>query len=121
MKTARPRLFERLKASLEDGLAFARGELALSVTEVEIPEPADVLAPEQIRELRTRLNLTQAAFARLLMVSVKTIQSWEQGQRLPSGAAIRLLQLLANPDMLTHLVSPRTTRKSRKAVHVSNT
>jgi putative transcriptional regulator len=42
-------------------------------------------------ELRTRTGLSQARFAELLGVSVRTLQEWEQGRRTPSGAARTLL------------------------------
>ena len=37
--------------------------------------------------------MSQAVFARVLNVSTKTVQSWEQGERKPSRAALRMLQL----------------------------
>ena len=37
--------------------------------------------------------MSQAVFARLLNVSTKTVQSWEQGVRTPSHASRRLLQI----------------------------
>ena len=37
--------------------------------------------------------MSQAVFARVLNVSTKTVQSWEQGQRKPSQAALRLIQV----------------------------
>ena len=45
--------------------------------------------------------MSQAFFAHLLNVSTKTIQSWEQGQRRPSQAALRLIQVFRqNPSGL---------------------
>jgi transcriptional regulator with XRE-family HTH domain len=38
--------------------------------------------------------MSQSAFARLLNVSTKTVQSWEQGTRKPSQATLRLIQVL---------------------------
>jgi DNA-binding transcriptional regulator YiaG len=34
--------------------------------------------------------MSQAVFAQVLNVSTKTVQSWVQGQRKPSQAALRL-------------------------------
>jgi hypothetical protein len=49
--------------------------------------------------------MSQGVFARLLNVSVKTVQSWEQGERKPSHAALRLLQVLAEqPEMVCQIV-----------------
>ena len=40
---------------------------------------------------RRKSGLSQADFARLLGVSVRTLQDWEQGRRSPTGAARSLL------------------------------
>ena len=42
---------------------------------------------------RARLGMSQSAFARLMGVSVRTLQDWEQGRRQPSGAARTLLRV----------------------------
>lgn len=42
---------------------------------------------------RQRAGLSQARFAALLGVSVRTLQEWEQGRRQPSGAARTLLKV----------------------------
>jgi len=100
VKKNRPPLFERLEKALDDGLRYARGEIQLKTTSVLIPDPPKSLTPEQIRSLRLKLHFSQSAFAKLLVVSPKTIQSWEQGNRTPTGSASRLLQLLESPDMV---------------------
>lgn len=46
-------------------------------------------------QVRQSLNLTQEKFSALLGVSVKTLRSWEQGQRTPSGPSKALLNLIA--------------------------
>jgi len=49
--------------------------------------------PSNPKTIRTRLNLTQSAFAGLMGVSVRTVQDWEQGRREPSGPAKSLLRI----------------------------
>ena len=85
-------LFGRLKASLEEGIRFAKGELNLRTTEV--PSSPPELSASEIRLMRRSLEMSQGVFARTLNVSVKTVQSWEQGERKPSQAALRLLQIM---------------------------
>ncbi len=42
-----------------------------------------------------RVRVSQAEFARLLGVWVRTLQDWAQGRREPSGAAKTLLRIAA--------------------------
>ena len=50
---------------------------------------------------RQRAGLSQARFATLLGVSVRTLQEWEQGRRQPSGAAKTLLKVAERyPEIL---------------------
>ena len=54
-----------------------------------------------VATIRERTGLSQAKFAALLGVSVRTLQEWEQGRRAPSGAARTLLMVAAkNPRAL---------------------
>ncbi|MGH8225796.1 MAG: helix-turn-helix domain-containing protein [Gammaproteobacteria bacterium] len=59
--------------------------------------------PDDVRDIRERMDLTQSAFAALLGVSVRTLQDWEQGRRQPHGAALSLLRVAdKHPRALLH-------------------
>lgn len=61
-------------------------------------------APAPPQAIRARLNLSQAAFAGLMGVSVRTVQDWEQGRREPSGPAKALLRIAEqHPEVFTQL------------------
>ena len=61
-------------------------------------------APSAPKVIRQRLKLSQAAFAGLMGVSLRTVQDWEQGRRKPSGPAIALLRIAEQkPDVFMHL------------------
>jgi putative transcriptional regulator len=55
---------------------------------------------------REKSNLTQAEFASLLGVSVRTLQDWEQGRREPNAAAQTLIRVAEkHPKVLRELVA----------------
>ena len=49
--------------------------------------------PDSPQRIRAKLELSQAAFASLMGVSLRTVQDWEQGRRTPSGPAEALLRI----------------------------
>ena len=60
--------------------------------------------PANPKVIRARLNLSQSAFARLMGVSVRTVQDWEQGRREPSGPAKSLLRIAEQyPDVFLEI------------------
>ena len=99
-KKTKPTLFDDLRDSLEDAVAFEQGRRTdLRVT--EIPAPPRALRPRDIRAIRRSLNASQVIFARFLNVSPNTIRSWEQGTRRPQGADLKLLAIAwKNPRAL---------------------
>ncbi|WP_229656539.1 helix-turn-helix domain-containing protein [Burkholderia pseudomallei] len=53
---------------------------------------------------RAKAGLSQSAFAALLGVSARTLQDWEQGRRMPTGAAQTLLRVVVrHPEALRDL------------------
>jgi len=60
----------------------------------------------QVATARAATGLSQAAFAKLLGVSVRTLQEWEQGRKIPSGAAATLLKVASrHPEVLQELAA----------------
>jgi putative transcriptional regulator len=74
-------------------------ELLESVKQMKAGKTKVVLSPAI--EARERTGFSQSQFARLLGVSVRTLQGWEQGRKQPSGAARTLLKIAqSNPKAL---------------------
>ena len=62
------------------------------------------IKPSPVAEARNKTGLSQAKFAELLGVSVRTMQDWEQGRRQPSRAAASLIQIeKKRPDILNEI------------------
>jgi putative transcriptional regulator len=58
----------------------------------------------QVAAARAATGLSQSAFAKLLGVSLRTLQEWEQGRKTPSGAAATLLKVASrHPEVLQEL------------------
>jgi putative transcriptional regulator len=97
-----------------EALDHARGKLTLKNSDVPMPPKARGIRPREIARLRRRLNASQGVFAKWLNVSRDTAISWETGRRKPSGAALRLLQIVrADPNILPQLsvVREKSTKK----------
>ena len=55
---------------------------------------------------RLKSGLTQAEFARLMGVSKRTLEQWEQGRRTPSGAAKTLIRVAElHPEVLREIAA----------------
>ncbi len=87
--------FDELMTSLEDAAAFAQGDTSRArVVEVEVDDPVPEYKAADVARTRQALNLSQRALAGVLGVSTRTVEAWEAGRNVPSGAARHLLFLL---------------------------
>jgi putative transcriptional regulator len=76
-------------------------EILEGIREIKRGEHGRVKTIPSVSSVREKTGLSQGEFARLLGVSVRTLQEWEQGRRAPSGAARTLLMIAAkNPRVL---------------------
>ena len=97
--------YEELKASLEDAVAYVRGDKSRCRTTVrEIPVPEYL--PADVARVRLALNLSQRGLASVLGVSSRTVEAWEVGKNTPNGSARNLLYLIdRNHDLVGQLVA----------------
>jgi putative transcriptional regulator len=81
-------------------------EILAGLRQLKRGEIGRVITLPPIAEIRKRTGLSQPEFARLLGVSVRTLQEWEQGRRLPSGPARMLLSIAhKNPRVLLEIAA----------------
>lgn len=54
---------------------------------------------EHIKAIREKAQVSQSVFAAYLNTSPSTVKSWEQGNKSPRGAALKLLNLVAHKGL----------------------
>ena len=79
--------FQKLITSIKQAGKIRRGELK--------PSRVTRFAPVDVKAIREGLGKSQTEFARMIGVSVATLQNWEQGRRRPEGPARALLKVAA--------------------------
>jgi len=75
---------KELILGMRNAVAHARGLKAArreTVVKVEVPDLVNV------RAIRGKLGMSQAAFAARFGFSIKYVRNWEQGERQPQGLA----------------------------------
>lgn len=86
---------EQFKADLLSSAKELKSGKAARTTQVEVSFVASV---------RSQTGLSQSQFAKLLGVSIRTLQGWEQGRITPSGAAKTLIKIAGkHPEVLLEL------------------
>ncbi len=96
-------MFAELEASLKEGMAILRGE--------EQPSRTFTYEAPDVKAIRAALKLTQQQFAALMGISLRTLQNWEQGRRVPEGPARVLLMVAArNPQAVLDVVRAGSSR-----------
>jgi putative transcriptional regulator len=87
-------MFDLLKEGLNDIIEYQKGKKKLRKRVVEVPEPATNYTAKDVKRIRESLNYPQTLFAKFLNVSVRTVEAWEAGRRVPNHAALRLLEII---------------------------
>jgi len=80
-----------------------QGKRTLRTHAVEV-KPAPQLRAQELVQLRERLNLSRAVFARYLRTNPRTLENWEQGRARPNAQAALLIRLVeCYPDTVARL------------------
>jgi putative transcriptional regulator len=86
------KLYKDLKKGLKEIIAYKEGKITLKSEIIQIPEPPKEYSAKEIKRIRG--NYSQGIFAKILNVSLNTVQAWESGNRNPNHAALRLLEII---------------------------
>lgn len=91
-----------------DAMAAADGSIWTDENLSDATRVYPVQTPEDVRDLRTRMGLSQAQFAQKFGLTLDTVQQYEQGRRRPSGPASTLLRVIeAEPDAVVRALKRR--------------
>ena len=92
---------DSITRGLQEMLEHAQGKRELRERYVSTTPPK-AFTPDEIRQIRHNLSMSQGFFADVMGVSKKTVESWEYGKGRPNGAAARLLTIVqADPEALS--------------------
>ena len=95
--------FNGIKEGLEEALAYEKGKASAETIARKRSLP-DV----NVKAERESLDMTQKAFANVLGVSRRTVESWETGRSTPSPTAKNLIYLISQkPDLVLMLQEAR--------------
>ena len=98
-------LFAELVDSIKEAGRIHRGEVK--------PSRTFTFQPEDVRQIREKLDKSQSEFARMIGVSVGTLQNWEQGRRQPEGPARALLVVASKaPKVVAKALAEATRRRT---------
>ncbi|WP_426575609.1 NadS family protein (plasmid) [Xenorhabdus stockiae] len=89
-------MFQELLSSVEEMVSIENGETQPK------PEHVHRHAIPNVKSLRKNFRMNQEEFADVLGVSTRQVQSWEQNQRVPSGAALKMLFLIEMHPNVVH-------------------
>ncbi len=94
----------QLIQDVQDLADHYQGKKKLTLRTFTAIKPAPQFSPDEIVELRENSQLSRPLFAHVLNVPSVTIRKWESGERKPSGAALRLLEIMrVQPKALLRL------------------
>jgi putative transcriptional regulator len=95
------KLGKRLIKAAKSAQAIARDDADPTTYKVHVPAKVDV------RAIRTKLKMSQNAFAARFGILPSTLRDWEQNRRHPDGAARVLLMVIdKEPDAVTRALEP---------------
>jgi putative transcriptional regulator len=83
---------------LSEALDYEKGNKAKAINrQIEIAELPHIHGV-RIKKIRASKRLSPIAFAKIMGVTVKTIEAWEADKSIPSGPAQRLLGMIEQDD-----------------------
>ena len=79
--------FKSIKQGLEEAVEFSKGKKGKAIVHE--------FSPVDVKNLRSKIGMSQNEFASAFGISVSTLRHWERGDRTPHGPALVLLNVVA--------------------------
>ena len=92
-------VYDSVMKGLNEAVEFEAGKGKARVEKCTV-RPVPNFSAEEIKGVRTSLQMTQSTFAAVMGVSKKTVEAWEAGTNVPIGTARRMLALLQADNTL---------------------
>lgn len=95
MKSNQNRLIAEAKSMMQDLQEASIIDLpTLKSFEADCLSDIKHFSPKKIKTLREAAGVSQPVLAKIMNVSSAAIKQWERGERKPSGASLKLLNLI---------------------------
>ncbi|MDM8544947.1 NadS family protein [Candidatus Venteria ishoeyi] len=78
--------FKSIKQGLEEAVDYSKGKHTKAI----VHEFSSV----DVKNIRTKMDMSQTEFASAFGISVSTLRHWERGDRVPHGPALVLLNVV---------------------------
>jgi putative transcriptional regulator len=92
-------------AGLKDAIAYVQGDTTRG-REYSVCVPTHV----DVKAIRERLGLTQAAFAQCFGFQISSVRNWEQGRRYPEAPARAFLTVIEREPEAVYRALAASTR-----------
>lgn len=96
-------LFSELTEGFDALRAQREGKVTLRTHAVKA-KVAPQISAKEVLQLRQKMNLSRAVFAKYLRTNIRTVENWEQGRAQPNAQAALLIKLVEKyPETVEHL------------------
>ena len=95
-------IYDSISKGLTEAIDYEKGKSTGARKRIISVIPVTQYKGNEVKQIRENLNISQASFAELMGVSVKTVEAWETGRNIPQGPAQRMLDLLKNESEIVN-------------------
>ena len=86
-------VYESIMQGLNEAVEHQQGRKKAKTVKMSV-SPIHDFNSSEIRQIRIETGMSQVMFAKLLGVSHKTVEAWENGRNKPNGSSCRLLEVV---------------------------